>query len=107
MPFRIDPADKPIFSASVVADMVGIHPRTLRIYEEQGLIHPARGSGDERLYSERDVQRIRIVRDLTQVLGVEMTAVKVILGMVDEVELRHLPGEEILKKVIERMRPVR
>ena len=97
--------EKPIFSATVVADVVGIHPRTLRIYEEQGLVEPGRGPGNEKLYSQRDIQRIRVIRALTQGLGVELTAVRVILGILDELENHGLSSEEILKNVMDKLKP--
>lgn len=96
--------EKPIFSAAVVADMVGVHPRTLRIYEDQGLVEPGRGVGQEKLYSQKDVQRIKMIRALTQGLGVELNAVRVILGMLDELDRNNIPGEEILKNVLARLK---
>ncbi len=96
--------DKPIFSTSVAADILGLHPRTLRIYEANGLVTPVRGPGNQRWYSQKDIQRIRIIRALTQGAGVELTGVKVILGIMEELDRYNLPAEDILKNALSNLR---
>lgn len=66
---------------SVVAEMFGIHPQTLRTYEREGLIRPARTEGNTRLYSQEDVERIELILRLTKDLGVNLAGVQVILNM--------------------------
>jgi MerR family transcriptional regulator/heat shock protein HspR len=72
--------DEPCYVISVVARLVDLHPQTLRRYEEKGLIRPARASG-RRLYSLRDIERVRKINRLVNDLGVNLAGVEVILNM--------------------------
>jgi MerR family transcriptional regulator/heat shock protein HspR len=83
-------ADRPIFTLSVAADLLGLHPRTLRIYEEKKLVVPARTEGNRRRYSQNDIQRFQFIRRLTGG-GVNLEGVRIILGMADE--LARLGGD--------------
>jgi MerR family transcriptional regulator, heat shock protein HspR len=83
-------ADRPIFTLSVAADLLGLHPRTLRIYEEKGLVVPARTEGNRRRYSQNDVQRFQFIRRLTGG-GVNLEGVRIILEMA--AELTRLGGD--------------
>lgn len=83
-------ADRPIFTLSVAADLLGLHPRTLRIYEEKKLVVPARTEGNRRRYSQNDIQRFQFIRRLTGG-GVNLEGVRIILGMADE--LSRLGGD--------------
>jgi MerR family transcriptional regulator/heat shock protein HspR len=76
--------DRPIFTLSVAADLLGLHPRTLRIYEEKGLVVPARTDGNRRRYSQNDIQRFQFIRQLTS-QGVNLEGVRIILDMADEI----------------------
>lgn len=76
--------DRPIFTLSVAADLLGLHPRTLRIYEEKGLVVPARTDGNRRRYSQNDIQRFQFIRQLTS-HGVNLEGVRIILDMADEI----------------------
>jgi MerR family transcriptional regulator/heat shock protein HspR len=89
--------DRPIFTLSVAADLLGLHPRTLRIYEEKGLVVPARTDGNRRRYSQNDIQRFQFIRTLTQ-RGVNLEGVRIILDMADE--LTNLGGNpsEVIEK---------
>jgi MerR family transcriptional regulator/heat shock protein HspR len=69
---------------SVAADIVGMHPQTLRIYEQKGLVRPKRTAGNTRLYSERDVERLRLIQRLTTELGLNLAGVEVVLGLEDQ-----------------------
>jgi len=89
--------DRPIFTLSVAADLLGLHPRTLRIYEEKGLVVPARTDGNRRRYSQNDIQRFQFIRELTRG-GVNLEGVRIILDMADE--LSRLGGDP--EAVIER-----
>jgi len=90
-------ADRPIFTLSVAADLLGLHPRTLRIYEEKKLVIPARTDGNRRRYSQNDIQRFQFIRELTR-SGVNLEGVRIILDMADE--LVRLGGDP--EAVIER-----
>jgi MerR family transcriptional regulator/heat shock protein HspR len=77
--------DRPRYMISVAADLVGMHPQTLRIYEAKGLIRPKRTSGNTRLYSEADVERLRLIQQLTTEFGLNLAGVEQVLRMQDEV----------------------
>jgi MerR family transcriptional regulator/heat shock protein HspR len=69
---------------SVAADLVGMHPQTLRMYEAKGLVRPSRTPGGTRLYSETDVERLRLVQRLTTELGLNLAGVQHVLRLQDE-----------------------
>ncbi len=75
-----------LFMISVVSEMLGIHPQTLRLYEREGFIKPKRSIGNTRLYSEEDVERLEMVLRLTRELGVNLAGVEVILSMREKME---------------------
>src|ERR687887_2514198 len=76
--------DRPRYMISVAADLVGVHPQTLRIYENKGLIHPKRTAGNTRLYSEADLERLRLIQQLTTELGLNLAGVEQVLHLQDE-----------------------
>ena len=76
--------DRPRYMISVAADLVGMHPQTLRIYESKGLIRPKRTAGNTRLYSEADVERLRLIQRLTTELGLNLAGVEHVLRLQDE-----------------------
>jgi MerR family transcriptional regulator/heat shock protein HspR len=78
---------------SVAASILSVHPRTLRIYEEEGLVCPARTPTNIRLYSENDVRRIMWIRHLTQNLGVNLAGVRILF------ELEERLGTRILERL--------
>ncbi|MGH3134286.1 MAG: heat shock protein transcriptional repressor HspR [Gaiellaceae bacterium] len=69
---------------SVAAELVGMHPQTLRLYETKGLVRPARTPGGTRLYSEVDLERLRLIQRLTTQLGLNLAGVEQVLRMQDE-----------------------
>ncbi|TDA68531.1 MAG: MerR family transcriptional regulator [Clostridia bacterium] len=77
--------DKPVYNISVAADLVGVHPRTLRIYEEAGLVHPTRTPGNTRRYSQADIERLLHVRRLIEEIGVNIAGVRVILRIEERI----------------------
>ncbi len=87
--FERDPA-RPCFVISVAAGIVQAHPRTLRIYEDEGLLAPARTPTNIRLYSENDIRRILWIRRLTQELGVNLAGVKLIFHLEERLGTRIL-----------------
>src|SRR5256886_16742096 len=82
----MDGRDRPRYMISVAADLVGMHPQTLRIYEQKGLVRPQRTPGNTRLYSERDLERLRLIQGLTTELGLNLAGVEAVLALRDEVE---------------------
>jgi len=72
-----------VYVISVAAGLAGCHPRTLRIYEEEGLVDPVRTETNIRLYSDEDLRRVRAIRYLTQVRGVNLAGVKLLLQLRD------------------------
>jgi MerR family transcriptional regulator/heat shock protein HspR len=76
--------DRAVYIISVAAELAGVHPQTLRIYERKGLLRPARTAGNTRRYSERDIDRLRMIQDLTQ-RGVNLAGVKMIIELQAEV----------------------
>ena len=82
MVFDDDELDnEPCYIISVAAKLVSLHPQTLRYYERQGLVEPSRSSGNVRLYSARDIARLRKIAQLTDELGLNLAGVEVILRM--------------------------
>lgn len=80
-------ASRPVYVISIAASLAGCHPRTLRIYEEEGLVDPVRTHTNIRLYSDDDVKRVRCIRYLTQVRGVNLAGVKLLMQLRDLDEL--------------------
>ncbi len=78
--------ERPRYMISVAADLVGMHPQTLRIYEQKGLVRPKRTPGNTRLYSERDLERLRLIQRLTNELGLNLAGVETVLRMQDEID---------------------
>ncbi len=79
-------ADEPMYVISVAARLVNMHPQTLRYYERAGLINPTRSGGGIRLYSQRDIDRLRKIARLTDSLGVNLAGVEVILRLTERLE---------------------
>ena len=83
-----DGPTRAVYVISVAAELAGMHPQTLRIYERKGLLDPARTSGGSRRYSERDIALLRRIQDLTNA-GVNLEGVRRILGLEAEVARLH------------------
>jgi MerR family transcriptional regulator/heat shock protein HspR len=89
--------DEPVYLISIVSKILDIHPQTLRQYERENLITPSRSNGRIRLYSQRDIDRIKLILRLTRELGVNLAGVDIILRLKENVdkmereiaELRH------------------
>ena len=91
-PDHRDPG-RPVYVISVAASIVSVHPRTLRIYEDAGLVCPARTPTNIRLYSENDIRRVMWIRHLTQNLGVNLAGVRILF------ELEERLGTRILERL--------
>jgi MerR family transcriptional regulator, heat shock protein HspR len=72
---------RPLYRISVVAEMLALHPQTLRLYEKKGLIRPSRTTGRTRVYSAEDVEEIRLILRLARELGVNLAGIEIILKM--------------------------
>ena len=79
--------DEPVYLISVVASMLDIHPQTLRQYEKEGLIEPSRTQGRMRLYSQRDIDKIKFVLQLTRKMGINLAGVDVILKLKEQMDI--------------------
>lgn len=75
------PDDRAVYIISVAAELAGVHPQTLRMYERKGLLEPKRTSGNTRRYSDRDIERIRAIQELTQLGGISLAGVKLFIEM--------------------------
>jgi len=84
---------------SVVSEMLGIHPQTLRLYEREGFIKPKRSGGNTRLYSEEDVEKLEMVLRLTRELGVNLAGVEVILSMREKMEQMQREMQETIERL--------
>ncbi len=76
--------ERPRYMISVAADLVSMHPQTLRMYEAKGLVRPGRTPGGTRLYSDADVERLRLIQRLTTELGLNLAGVEHVLRLQDE-----------------------
>ena len=98
--------DEPIFIISVAARMLGVRTQTLRYYESIGLVEPARSKGNQRVYSQNDVERVRQIRNLMDDLGVNLAGVEVVMNLLErlrtsEAEIQRLTAEtEELRKLL-------
>ncbi|HKD90316.1 MAG TPA: helix-turn-helix transcriptional regulator [Terriglobales bacterium] len=77
---------KGAYMISAVAEMYGIHPQTLRLYEREGLLKPSRTEGNTRLYTEEDLQRLEFILSLARDLGVNISGIAIILQMRERME---------------------
>lgn len=94
---------QPLYMISVVAEMLGVHPQTLRMYEREGFITPRRMKR-LRLYSEDDVEKLHLILSLTRELGVNKAGVEIILRMRHRLETLHHEMEEMMQVLNEEMR---
>lgn len=78
--------DEPVYMIGIAAKLAGVHPQTLRIYERKKLICPRRTAGATRLYSQRDIDRLRTIQRLTQEVGLNLAGVEKFLELTDELE---------------------
>jgi MerR family transcriptional regulator, heat shock protein HspR len=81
--------ERPRYMISVAADIVGMHPQTLRMYESKGLVNPKRTPGNTRLFSEADLERLRLIQRLTTELGLNLAGVELVLRLEDELKKAH------------------
>jgi len=75
-----------VYVISVAAELAGVHPQTLRVYERKGLLRPQRTTGNTRRYSAEDIQRLRRIQDLTQSEGVNLAGAKMVLELEEQLD---------------------
>jgi MerR family transcriptional regulator, heat shock protein HspR len=98
--------DRGRYMISVAADLVGMHPQTLRIYEQKGLVRPKRTAGNTRLYSEADLERLRLIQQLTTELGLNLAGVEMVLRLEDQLKRMQRRMDRRERELRERMRDV-
>jgi len=99
-----DDRDTPLYMIGIVARMLSIHQQTLRLYEREGLVRPKRTRGNTRLYSPRDVERIRFILHLTRDMGVNLAGVEVILRMKEQMEQMQKEMEGLIRYIKEELK---
>ena len=97
---------KPRYMISIAAELVGMHPQTLRMYEGRGLVKPKRTPGNTRLYSDADIERLRTVQQLTGELGLNLAAVLHVLELEDELGRLRRRVERLEQRAREQVRAV-
>jgi len=98
--------DRPLYMISVAAELVGMHPQTLRMYEAKGLIRPGRTPGGTRLYSEADLERLRLIQRLTTDLGLNLAGVEHVLRLQDELRRLHARMERLERELRDEIQTV-
>ena len=96
------PDERAVFIISVAAELAGVHPQTLRMYERRGLLQPKRTSGNTRRYSQRDIDRIRTIQQLTRIGGISLAGVKLFIEMREELEEMHRRTAELERELLRR-----
>jgi MerR family transcriptional regulator, heat shock protein HspR len=98
--------DKGRYMISVAAELVGMHPQTLRMYEQKGLVRPQRTAGNTRLYSESDLDRLRLIQRLTSELGLNLAGVEQVLRLEDQLRRMQARFDRLERELREEMRNV-
>jgi MerR family transcriptional regulator/heat shock protein HspR len=98
--------ERPRYMISVAAELVGMHPQTLRIYEAKGLVRPKRTPGNTRLYSEADLERLRLIQRLTGELGLNLAGVETVLRLEDELGRLRSRLERVQEQMRQEIRDV-
>ena len=109
-----DERERPLYMISVAAELAGMHPQTLRIYERRCLIRPQRSAGNTRLYSEADIEKLRVIQRLTQEEGINLAGTARIMELMGDLERARkdiadarAAAEEAHRKLIEETERVR
>lgn len=98
--------DRPRYMISIAAELVGMHPQTLRMYEARGLVRPARTPGGTRLYSDLDLDRLRLIQRLTTELGLNLAGVEHVIRLEDELRRLQARMDRIERELREEIRSV-
>jgi len=97
----------PVYMIGVVAELLQVHPQTLRIYEREGLVVPNRSKGNTRLYSQEDVEHLKLVIRLTRDYGVNLAGVEMILGLMTRAGFFRSEEVHDLEKMLQDMMDTR
>lgn len=97
---RSEGKDKPLYMISVATELTGMHPQTLRVYEQKGLVNPGRSRGNTRLYSQHDIERLNLISKLTDE-GINLAGVVRIIDMRERAEKRDQEIDELRARVRE------
>jgi MerR family transcriptional regulator, heat shock protein HspR len=92
---------RPRYMISVAADLVGMHPQTLRIYEAKGLVTPQRTAGNTRLYSDADLDRLRLIQQLTTELGLNLAGVEHVIRLEEQIRRMQRTMERLEREMRE------
>ena len=98
--------DRPRYMISIAAELVGMHPQTLRIYEAKGLVTPQRTAGNTRLYSEADLERLRLIQQLTTELGLNLAGVEAVLDLEEQLQRMQARMERLEREMREAIEQV-
>jgi MerR family transcriptional regulator/heat shock protein HspR len=91
--------DRAVYIISVAAELAGVHPQTLRIYERKGLVAPQRTAGNTRRYSDRDIALLRQIQDLTQDGGINLAGVKMIIELQAKLDALRAETDELHERL--------
>jgi len=81
-----DDRDRALYVISIAAELSGVHPQTLRMYERKGLLQPKRTEGRARRYSDRDIEHVRLIQELTQEKGMNLAGVEMVIELTELME---------------------
>jgi MerR family transcriptional regulator, heat shock protein HspR len=98
--------DRPRYMISIAAELVGMHPQTLRMYEQKGLVQPQRTAGNTRLYSEADLERLRLIQKLTTQFGLNLAGVEAVLDLEDQLQRMQARMERLEREMREAIQQV-
>ena len=91
--------DEPVYLISVVSTMLDIHPQTLRQYEREGLVEPSRTQGRMRLYSQRDIDRMKLILRLTRQMGVNLAGVDIVLQLKEQIDQMQIEIDQLREEL--------
>ena len=98
--------DRGVFMISVAAELADMHPQTLRMYEQKGLVQPKRTAGNTRLYSEADLERLRLIQRLTGELGLNLAGVEAVIGLEEQLRRMQARMERLEREMREAIQQV-
>ena len=98
--------DRPRYTISVAAELVGMHQQTLRVYEAKGLVRPQRTPGNTRRYSEADLERLRLIQRLTTELGLNLAGVEHVIRLQDELAKARARAERLERQLRDEIQEV-
>ena len=96
--YIIHETNRPVYTIGIAAELVGVHPRTLRIYEEEGLVHPKRLNKKNRLYSQEEIARIRTICELIEKRGLNLAGIRTLLEMAKRF---HVEVDQMMRGLLE------